>query len=256
MAKLPSGRFPFIGLAKAMDRAQAIFENDKGGKGLKIPVAFSAWDYSEKSSGGFQTIAALKGYGLLVDEGANDDRSVKLTQKARTYFQSEIEDQRAELASEFASAPPLFAHLLEHWTGEEVADPVARTYLKTEIGLNDQSARAALGIYKDNLRFLKPKGSAKVAEAPQDQDRSSELDQAAPVQAQTSHHPSLPPPAAATPTATAAGPSFNLMRADEGYVIFLGGAVATKGHAEEVIAMLTQLKGMLPDTPHKAPVPD
>lgn len=154
MAKLPTGRFPFISLTKALERAQSIFENDKNGKGLKVPVAFSAWGYSDKSSGGFQTVAALKGYGLLEDEGANDDRAVKLTAKARQYFQTEIDADKAGLRSDFASRPALMAHLLEHWDGGTVDDPVARTYLKTAIGMNEQSARSALGIYKENLSHM------------------------------------------------------------------------------------------------------
>lgn len=159
MAKLPSARFPFISLTKALDRAQSIFENDKNGKGLKVPVAFSAWGYSDKSSGGFQTIAALKGYGLLEDEGSNDDRAVKLTAKAREYFQTEIDADKADLRSVFASRPALMAHLIEHWGGGTVDDPVARTYLKTAIGMNEQSARSALGIYKDNLSHIENKAS-------------------------------------------------------------------------------------------------
>ena len=161
MAKLPSGRFPFINLNKALERAQAIFDNDKAGKGLKVPVAFAAWSYSEKSSGGFQTIAALKQYGLLDDEGANDDRAVKLTPEARRYFQTEIESDKAALRAEFASSPPLMSHLMDHWHGGTVEDPVARTYLKTAIGMNEQSARSALGIYKENLSHSGIKGDIK-----------------------------------------------------------------------------------------------
>lgn len=153
-------RFPFINLAKSLERARAIYENDKSGKGLRMPVAFSAWGYSDKSSGGFQTVAALKSYGLLEDEGANDDRSVKLTGDARQYFQTEIEDDHNRLHAKFAGRPPLMAHLLEHWDRGTVADPVARTYLKTEIGLNEQSTRSALGIYKDNLSFIGRKGQS------------------------------------------------------------------------------------------------
>ncbi len=162
MTKPVLTRFPFINLTKALDRAKALYDNDKGGKGLKMPVAFSAWGYSDKSSGGFQTVAALKSYGLLEDEGANDDRSVKLTTDARQYFQTEIEDDQAQLRARFAGRPVLMAHLLDHWDSGTVDDPVARTYLKTGIGLNEQSARSALGIYKDNLSFIGSKGSAKV----------------------------------------------------------------------------------------------
>lgn len=154
-------RFPFINLAKAIERAKAVYENDRSGKGLKIPVAFSAWGYSDKSSGGFQTVAALKQYGILSDDGANEDRAVRLTNEARQFFQSEIEDDKAELRSRFAAKPALMAHLIEHWAAGTVDDPVARTYLKTGIGLNEQSARSALGVYKDNLPFIQAKGSGK-----------------------------------------------------------------------------------------------
>lgn len=164
MTKPVLTRFPFINLAKALERAKAIYDNDKGGKGLKVPVAFSAWGYSDKSSGGFQTVAALKQYGLLADEGANEDRAVKLTTEARQYFQTEIEDDKAKLRGKFAGRPRLMAHLLEHWDYGTVDDPVARTHLKTEVGLNEQSARSALGIYKDNLSFIRGKGSAKAVE--------------------------------------------------------------------------------------------
>src|SRR5687768_5983261 len=108
-------RFPFINLAKSLDRARSVYENDKSGKGLKMPVAFAAWSYSDKSSGGFQTVAALKSYGLLADEGSKNDRSIMLAREARQYFQTEIEGDRARLRSAFASRPPLMAHLLEHW---------------------------------------------------------------------------------------------------------------------------------------------
>lgn len=164
MAKLPSGRFPFINLAKAIGRAKSIFENDRGGKGLRMPVAFSAWGYSDKSSGGFQTVAALKQYGLLVDEGSHNDRSVKLTEEARRYFQTEIDADRQKLEHNFALHPALMKHLFTHWEGGLVDDPVARTYLKTEIGLNEQSARSALGIYKENLSYVQGTGDSKRSE--------------------------------------------------------------------------------------------
>ncbi|HUE79447.1 MAG TPA: hypothetical protein VMN38_07435 [Sphingomicrobium sp.] len=162
MSKPVLTRFPFINLAKSLERARAIYDNDKGDKGLKVPVAFSAWGYSDKSSGGFQTIGALKLYGILVDEGANEDRAVRLSSDARQYFQTEIEEDKAKLRGKFAARPALMAHLLEHWDYGTVDDPVARTYLKTGIGLNEQSARSALGIYKDNLSFIRGKGSVKV----------------------------------------------------------------------------------------------
>lgn len=257
MAKLPSGRFPFINLSKALDRAQAIYDNDKGGKGLKVPVAFAAWGYSDKSSGGFQTIAALKGYGLLGDEGANDDRAVKLTQDARRYFQTEIESDQASLRDGFALHPPLMNHLFELWDGGTVDDPVARTYLKTSIGMNEQSARSALGIYKDNLSFILDKGSSKTV------DESGEIS----VQEDETDHEvlSTPPTPAAPKTPTSlrqveavavAAPELRLLRTVAGgYVIHLSGAIMNKNHADEAIELITALKNALPDAPEQSAPP-
>ena len=165
MAALPSTRFPFVNLTKALDRAEKIFISDRGGKGLKMPGAFAAWGYSPKSSGGFQTVGALMGYGILDDEGSKEDRLLKLTQAARRYFLSEIEEDRAALRDQFARSPKLFAHLLDQWDEGTVPDPVARTYLKTEIKLNDQSAKSALSIYKDNLELVISKGAPKIGDA-------------------------------------------------------------------------------------------
>lgn len=166
MAKLPSGRFPFINLAKALERGRQIFDNDKGGKGLKMPVAFAAWKYSDKSSGGFQTVGALKMYGILEDEGSKADRLVRLTQDARHYYLTEIEEEKRKLLAKFATKPSLMRHLLEEWDYGTRDDAVARTHLKTAIGLNEQSARSALSIYKDNLRFIGAKGSGNISPNP------------------------------------------------------------------------------------------
>jgi len=86
---------------------------------------------------------------------------VSLTDDARLYFQTEIEADKNTLKAKFAKAPQLFDHLLDHWDYGTVEDAVARTYLKTVIGLNEQSARSALGIYKDNLSFASLKGDDK-----------------------------------------------------------------------------------------------
>lgn len=150
-----SARFPFISLEKSIGRAQSLYEGDRSGKPMAIPTAFELWGYSPKSSGGFQTISALKSYGLLEDEGANEDRRVKLTGNARRYFLDERDDVRRAMLMDFAMEPALFKWLWikDKWAEGIPADPVARSHLKIERSLNDQSARAALGIFKENLRF-------------------------------------------------------------------------------------------------------
>lgn len=156
MAKPVLTKFPFISLTKAIERARALYDSDPGNRGMSVPIAFAAWDYSGKSSGGFQTVSALKQYGLVRDEGANDDRKVKLTDAARRYFASEIAHDRAQYERTFAVSPAVMKHLAEHWNFGCPPDNVARTYLKNDLGLNEQSARSLLGIYKENQNYLSP----------------------------------------------------------------------------------------------------
>ncbi len=150
-----STRFPFINLEKAINRAQQMYSADRSGKPMAIPTAFELWGYSPKSSGAFQTIAALKSYGLIEDEGANADRRVKLSSSAKRYFLDERDDHRKGMLEAFALEPPLFKVLWDRdkWSEGIPADPVARSHLKIERNLNDQSARTLLGIFKDNIQF-------------------------------------------------------------------------------------------------------
>lgn len=252
MAVRPSTRFPFINLSKALDRAESLYNDDKRGNGLRMPSAFASWGYSDKSSGGFQTVGALKGYGLLVDDGSRDDRSVKLTDSARRYFMTEIEDDRAKLRIDFALSPALMRHLYERWHTEPPSDPVARSYLKTEIGLNDQSARAALGVFKDNLAFALGNAASELDDEPDDvaypPARLDELAmQSSPVERQSSHVGGGLSAATASAYPIASGPGLNLVRTDNGYVIHLSGVILNKQHADEVINLVTALKATLPE---------
>lgn len=150
-----STRFPFISLEKALPRAHQLFMGDKNGKPMPLGTAFELWNYSPKSSGGLQTVAALKGYGLLEDEGSSADRKVKISSAARRYFLDERDDVRASMLAEFALSPPLFRVLWvkQGWSEGIPADTVARSYLKLDRHLSEQSARALLGVFKETIRF-------------------------------------------------------------------------------------------------------
>lgn len=158
-------RFPFINLQKALARAKQLYDADQRGNEMPIPGAFGVWGYSEKSSGGFQTIGALKMYGLLEDSGAKETRKVKLTKQALDYFRDEREEVRAQKLQDFATNPRLFNVLFnKHWGPTVPDDAIARSVLKVSGELNEQSARSALGIYKENMSFAKPKASGSLKE--------------------------------------------------------------------------------------------
>ncbi len=151
----PSTRFPFINLEKSLAKAQKLFLGDKSGKAMSVTVAFELWGYSPKSSGGQQTVSALKQYGLIDADGANSDRKIKLTDLARRFFLDERDETRSKMLAEFALNPPLINALWfkDNWKDGLPADTVARSHLKIDRNLNDQSARALLSIFKDNLSY-------------------------------------------------------------------------------------------------------
>lgn len=158
-------RFPFINLEKAIGRAKELFDADQKGREMALSAAFAVWEYSEKSSGGFQTVAALKMYGLL---RSGDARKVGLTDAALRYFRDEREEEKNKLAREFALKPKLIAALWADWRATPPADTIARSHLKAERGLNEQSARSLLSIYKENLAFTQLKADDKIPEPAED----------------------------------------------------------------------------------------
>lgn len=145
--------YPFVNLDKALSRAQELFEADPSGRQMSLSAAFTVWGYSLKSSGGHQTVSALKSYGLIEDSGTKGDRKISLTQKALKYFKDERENERNRLRREFALGPKLFANLwgASGWKASPPSDAIARSHLKVDLGLSEQAARAILGIYKENL---------------------------------------------------------------------------------------------------------
>ena len=157
-----SQRFPFINLKKALGRAKQLYDADQRGSTMPSPAAFAVWEYSEKSSGGFQTVAALKMYGLLVASVVDGGRQMQLSEKALRYFRDERDEERAKQLREFALEPPMLRALWGQWGSEIPSDTVARSKLKIERDLSEQSARTLLGIYKDNLSYTGLKGRGKV----------------------------------------------------------------------------------------------
>lgn len=178
MATDSTTRFPFINLEKALNRASELFNADRAGRPMPVSTAFEIWGYSPKSSGAFQTVGALKGYGLIEDDGANDTRTVKLTSKARHYFLDERDDQRRSLLTTFALSPVLLRSLWEEsgWQLGIPADPIARSHLKIERRLNEQSARSLLSIFRDNIQFagLQPAMEGEQEQISSDDDREPE----------------------------------------------------------------------------------
>lgn len=108
--------YPSIPLARAIERASALYMKALH-HSVPMSVAGSAWEYGSKSSGLFATIAALKQFGLLSDEGSGDKRRIKLTDTAIRLVRDpdpNSEKRRAAIRAA-ALAPKIHAELWEKY---------------------------------------------------------------------------------------------------------------------------------------------
>src|ERR1700722_12488365 len=76
-----SPAYPGLNLQSAIAKAKALHDAE-GKYPAPMPSAFKAWGFSEKSSGGRETRAALRYFGLVTVEGDSDAGKVKLTEDA------------------------------------------------------------------------------------------------------------------------------------------------------------------------------
>ncbi len=149
--KVRSPSFPFIGLREALDRARAFYEAEQR-NAARAEVAAAHWGYSAKSSGGKQTIAALRSFGLL--EG---DSLVKLSGRGLRLVLDEREgsEERERLLQQAALMPPVHARLWERYGAELPSAQTLRLWLILDEGFNENSVDDFLGEYRETLEYAK-----------------------------------------------------------------------------------------------------
>jgi len=164
-----SPAYPFISLPKALERAKVFYEVEKRHP-APFAVSVSHWDFKPKSSGGFQTVAALKQYGLMQDVGGGKDRKVQLTDPALRILldQREESPDRNRAIKTAALKPKIHAEIWGKWGADLPSDGTLQTYLTLEKKFNDDSAGELIKIYKDTIRFAKLDESDKISGGDED----------------------------------------------------------------------------------------
>lgn len=149
-----SPNFPFINLEAAVDRAKAFYEEERRGA-APVPRVAKHWRYSSSSSGLLQTIAALKSYGLMVDEGSGQERKLRLTEMALRIILDNRPDssERAELVKRAALNPSVSSDVHGNWPDGLPSDDTLNHSLIFERGFAPQNAARAVKILKENQRF-------------------------------------------------------------------------------------------------------
>ncbi|WP_158815265.1 hypothetical protein [Methylocapsa sp. S129] len=162
-------RFPFIPLARAIERARELYKIANGHE-VPFATAVGAWGYAEKSSGGSQTAAALKAFGLLEDIAGSDVRKVKLTDAAMRIIRDprDISPDRDGLIREAAMKPALHREILEKYSGMPPSDEALKAFLLIDRGLKDEAVPDLIREFAATMSF------AKISESATIQDMKSE----------------------------------------------------------------------------------
>jgi hypothetical protein len=149
--KIRSPSFPFIGLREALDRVRTFYEAEQR-NAARPETAAAHWGYSAKSSGGKQTIAALRSFGLL-----DGDSLVKLSGRALRILLDEREgsEERLRLVQQAAVMPPVHARLWERYGAQLPSPQTLRLSLILDEGFNENSVDDFLTEYRETLEYAK-----------------------------------------------------------------------------------------------------
>ena len=149
--KVRSPSFPFLGLREALDRARTFYEAEQR-NAARPETAAAHWGYSAKSSGGKQTIAALRAFGLV-----DGDALVKLSGRALRILLDEREgsEERLRLVQQAALMPPVHARLWERYGAELPSSQTLRLSLILDEGFNENSVDDFLTEYRETLEYAR-----------------------------------------------------------------------------------------------------
>jgi hypothetical protein len=152
-----SPNFPFIPLESALNRAQRFYEKEKRGS-APFAVAAQHWKYSPASSGALQTAAAMKSYGLMVDEGAGAGRKLRLTELALRILLDTRPDsrERERFKRQAALTPAVAAEIYANSPeGQLPSEATLNHHLVLELGFNQSTPLRAAKIMQQNEEFTK-----------------------------------------------------------------------------------------------------
>jgi hypothetical protein len=149
-----SPAYPGIPLKTALEKAQAQYDAE-GKYAIPMPSAFKAWGYGEKSSGGRETRAALRYYGIIAVEGDGEVGKVKLTEDALRVLLDEREDQteKKQIIRRLGLNPAIHKKLLEKFPDGIKSDATVQHYLMFEEGFNQSAASELVAEFKETASF-------------------------------------------------------------------------------------------------------
>jgi len=187
-----SPNYPGIDLKEALKRAQEL-QKAEDRNAAPINVVLGHWGYKPNSGPGLVAVAAMKKFGLVVDEGSGDRRKVRLSDAAIRILLDEREDSSAKLRAiqEAALRPTIHAELWQRYGGSLPSDQNLKYYLRTERTFTEAGAEEFIRQFKGTLDFANLLNGGKLSGDEEDKEEDESEGLMAPP---TTLADTLPPP--------------------------------------------------------------
>lgn len=132
--KARSPSYPGIDLATALDRARSIYEHE-GREAGAVDSLYGDWGLKPRSGAGGVVLAALKKFGLMIDEGAGATRRARLTDLALEILLDDTGSAARDADIQSAALlPEIHQEVWRKYGGEPPADARLRLWLIRDRG--------------------------------------------------------------------------------------------------------------------------
>jgi len=148
-----SPKFPYVGLGKALERIQVLYDKVKRYDARVADIA-GDWQLSAKSSSTDRTVAALQSFGLVEDSGSGDTRKIRLTELGARILMDVRPGVREKLLAEAAMKPPIILDYARRWSGGRPDEAHALSQLQFEGGFTSEGAKMFLRVFDETIRFV------------------------------------------------------------------------------------------------------
>lgn len=151
-----SPNYPFLDLKAAIDCTAVLYRAD-GKHPMTVELAHHRWKYRAFSSGGEQTVAALRAYGLINVDGQGKKRKVRVSDSAERIIRKAPNHE--ELLREAALKPAIHHELWARYSQSGLpSNENIRTYLewdREEGTFNKEVIDGVIKRFRDTLELAK-----------------------------------------------------------------------------------------------------
>lgn len=151
--RVRSPSYPSTDLETAIEKLGAMYRFTHRTPVL-ISVMLPHWGYeSGKSANGMKMVAALKSYGLIVDQGQKDNRKISITDNGFKILNlTQDSSERKQLIQTSALAPEMYRYMWDNFSVLPHFDSI-KSHLIVEKKFNESAVKGFLDDYQHTVDF-------------------------------------------------------------------------------------------------------